>query len=65
MVHLVPEGISESYGLRLPSHSQEEYLTPVCLVWELLSKMLQEHLNGGLKLSLREVLKNCFFRNNS
>ena len=46
MVHVVPVGMSELYGLMPPSHFQEVYLTPFSLVWLLLSSRLQEHLGG-------------------
>ena len=45
VVHLVPEGMSVSYGLRSPSHVQEEYLTPARLSL-IPSRALQEHLGG-------------------
>ena len=44
-MHLVPEGMSVSYGLRSPSHVQEEYLTPARLSL-IPSRALQEHLGG-------------------
>ena len=44
-MHLVPEGMSVSYGLRSPSHVQEEYLTPARLTL-IPSRALQEHLGG-------------------
>ena len=45
VVHLVPEGMSVSYGLRSPSHVQEEYLTPARLTL-IPPRALQEHLGG-------------------
>ena len=44
-MHLVPEGMSVSYGLRSPSHVHEEYLTPARLTL-IPSRALQEHLGG-------------------
>ena len=46
VVHFVPEGMSESYGLMSSSHSQNAYLTPGSWLCELLSSLLQEHLGG-------------------
>ena len=45
VVHLVPEGMSVSYGLRSPSHVHEEYLTPARLSL-ISSRALHEHLGG-------------------